>query len=130
MLWRAVKIHTWTQALALFVQCGGANDDFLNQCQFTGMADKKLGVLAAFLFQTQQPKSDFSSMTFPTDTQTKWLEAFPNETAFLENLFFIPRWDQLEASNNLQALRAEARFVTNVNPQVMRITPNHSGSIL
>ena len=29
----AVKIHTWTQALALFVRYGGAFADFLQQCQ-------------------------------------------------------------------------------------------------
>ena len=30
----AVKVHTWTQALALFVRYGGVSADFLQQCQF------------------------------------------------------------------------------------------------
>ena len=118
----AVKIRTWTQALALFVQYGGVEADFLGQCQFIGMAAYKLRVLTSFLFQTQQQNPELYGMTFPNDEQAKWLEAFPNETAFPEGLFFIPNWDLLEASNNIQRLRVEARMASNVNQQVLRIT--------
>ena len=37
----AVKIRTWTQVLALFIQHGGIEADFLGQCQFIGMAAYK-----------------------------------------------------------------------------------------
>ena len=116
----AVKIRTWTQALALFVQYGGVEADFLGQCQFIGMAAYKLRVLTSFLFQTQQQNPELHGMTFPNDEQAKWLETFPNETAFPEGLFFIPNWDLLEASNNIQRLRA--RMASSVNQQVLRIT--------
>ena len=61
-------------------------------------------------------------MTFPNDEQTKWLDAFPSETAFPDSLFFIPKWDLLDASNNIQRLRVKARMASNVNPQVIRVT--------
>ena len=117
-----VRIRTWTQALALFVQYGGIDADFLGQCQFIGMAAYKLRILTVFLFQTQQQNHELQSMTFPNDAQTKWLEAFPNETAFPDCLFFIPRWDLLGASNNIQRIRVEARMTSNVNSQVLRVT--------
>ena len=60
----AVKIHTWTQALALFVRYGGASADFLQQCQFVGMAAYKLRVLSNFMFQTQKQNDDLSSLSF------------------------------------------------------------------
>ena len=44
-------------------------------------------------------------MTFPSDEQAKWLEAFPTETAFPDFLYFMPEWDLLGASNNIQRLR-------------------------
>ena len=118
----AVKIRTWTQALALFVQHGGVEAGFLGQCQFLGMAAFKLRVLTSFLFLTQQQNSDLHGMTFPNDQQAKWLEAFPNETAFPEHLYFIPDWDLLDASNNIQKIPVEARMASNINPQVLRIT--------
>ena len=117
----AVKIHTWTQALALFVRHGGAIADFLQQCQFVGMAAYKLRVLTSFLFQTQQQDPVLSNLQFSNHAQTKWLESFPNETAFPDGLFFIPKWDLSQASAQLQALRVEARLEENVNPQIMRI---------
>ena len=86
------------------------------------MAAYKLRVLTSFLFLTQQQNSDLHGMTFPNDQQAKWLEAFPNETAFPEHLYFIPNWDLLEASNNVQKIRVEARMASNINPQVLRIT--------
>ena len=97
----AVKIRTWTQALAQIIQFGGVEADFLGQCQFMGMAAYKLRVLTSFLFQTQQQNPELHSMSFPNDAQAKWLDAFPNETAFPEHLFFIPGWDLLDASNNI-----------------------------
>ena len=118
----AVRIRTWTQALALFVQYGGIDADFLGQCQFIGMAAYKLRILTAFLFQTQQQNQELQSMTFSNDAQTKWLEAFPNETAFPDGLFFIPKWDLLDASNNIQRIRLEARMASNVNSQVLRVS--------
>ena len=118
----AVKIRTWTQALALFIQHGGIEADFLGQCQFIGMAAYKLRVLTSFLFQTQQQNPELHSMSFPNDAQAKWLEAFPNETAFPESLFFIPDWNLLDASNNIQRIRVEARMASNINTQVLRIT--------
>ena len=118
----AVKILTWTQALALFVKHGGATADFLLQCQFVGMAAYKFRVLTSFLFLTQQQNPVLSNLQFPNRDQTKWLESFPNETAFPEGLFFIPRWDLNEASAKLQALRVEVRLNENVNPHVIRIT--------
>ena len=104
------------------MQYGGVEADFLGQCQFIGMAAYKLRVLTSFLFQTQQQNPELHGMTFPNDEQAKWLEAFPNETAFPEGLVFIPNWDLLEASNNIQRLRVEARMASNVNQQVLRIT--------
>ena len=118
----AVKIYTWTQALALFVRHGGAIADFLQQCQFVGMAAYKLRVLTSFLFQTQHQNPILSNLQFSNHNQTKWLESLPNETAFPEGLFFIPKWDLTTASAQLQALRVEARLEENVNPQVMRFT--------
>ena len=61
-------------------------------------------------------------MTFPNDAQAKWLEAFPNETAFPDSLFFIPKWNLVDASNNIQKIRVEARMASNVNSQVLRVT--------
>ena len=118
----AVKIHTWTQALALFVRHGGAIADFLQQCQFVGMAAYKLRVLTSFLFQTQHQDPVLSNLQFSKNDQAKWLESFPNETAFPDGLFFIPRWDLNQAGARVQALRVEARLVENVNPQIMRFT--------
>ena len=59
----AVRIRTWTQALALFVQYGGIDADFLGQCQFIAMAAYKLRILTAFLFQTQQQNHELQSMS-------------------------------------------------------------------
>ena len=118
----AVKIFTWTQALALFVRHGGAIADFLQQCQFAGMAAYKLRVLSSFMFQTQYQNSDLTSIDFTNQNQAKWLESFPNETAFPDGLFFIPKWDLTQANTKLQALHVEARLADNVNAQVVRIT--------
>ena len=96
--------------------------DFLGQCQFIGMAAYKLRVLTSFLFQTQQQNPELHGLTFPNDAQAKWLEAFPNETAFPDSLFFIPKWNLVDASNNIQKIRVEARMASNVNSQVLRVT--------
>ena len=117
----AVRIRTWTQALALLVQYGGIDADFLGRCQFIDMAAYKLRVLTS-LFQTQQQNHELRCMTFPNDEQAKWLEAFPTETAFPDFLYFMPEWDLLGASNNIQRLRVEARMASNVNPQVLRVS--------
>ena len=56
------------------------------------MAAYNLRVLTFFsLFQTQQQNPELHGLTFPNDAQAKWLEAFPNETAFPDSLFFIPK---------------------------------------
>ena len=85
------------------------------------MAAYKLRVLTSFFFQTQQQDPVLSNLQFSNHAQTKWLESFPNETAFPDGLFFIPKWDLNQASAQLQALRVEARLEENVNPQIMRI---------
>ena len=97
----AVRIYTWTQALALFVRHGGAIADFLQQCQFVGMAAYKLRILTSFLFQTQHQNPILGNLPFSNHDQTKWLESLPNETAFPESLFFIPKWDLTKASAQL-----------------------------
>ena len=104
------------------MQYGGIEADFLGQCQFMGMAAYKFKILTAFLFQTQQQDHELQNMTFPNDAQTQWLETFPNETAFPDCLFFIPKWDLLDAANNIQRIRVEARMTSNVNSQVLRVT--------
>ena len=68
----AVKIFTWTQTLALFVRHGGASADFLQQCQFAGMAAYKLRVLSSSMFQTQHQNSDLTSLDFSNQNQAKW----------------------------------------------------------
>ena len=117
----AIKIFTWTQVLALFVRHGGAIADFLQQCQFAGMAAYKLRVLSSFVFQTQHQNSDLNSLDFSNQNQAKWLESFPNETAFPDGLFFIPQWNLTQANTKLQALRVEARLTDHVNAQIVRI---------
>ena len=87
----AIKVLTWSQALALFVRHGGVMADFLKQCQFVGMAAYKLRVLSSFLFQTQHQNSELSNLRFDNQNQAKWLEAFPSETAFPDGLYFTPK---------------------------------------
>ena len=94
----------------------------LQQCQFAGMAAYKLRVLSSFMFQTQHQNSDLTNLDFCNQSQAKWLESFPNETAFPDGLFFVPRWDLTQANAKLQALRIEARLAENVNAQIVRIT--------
>ena len=60
-------------------------------------------------------------MIFPTKIKQNG-ESFPNETAFPDGLFFIPKWDLTQANTKLQALRVEARLADNVNAQIVRIT--------
>ena len=86
------------------------------------MAAYKLQVLSSFLFRTQLQDSDLNSLTCPNHNQAMWLESFPNETAFPDDLFFIPKLDFSEASAKLQALHAEAHLADNVPSQIVRIT--------
>ena len=119
----AVKVHIWTQVLALFIRYGGAAADFLQQYQFVGMAAYKLRTLSNFMLLSQHQEATLKNLNFSNNTQDKWLESFPPETAFLDNMFFIPKWDLSEAIVKLQILRVEARLANNVNSQIMRINP-------
>ena len=100
----AVKIHTWTQALALFVRYGGASADFLQQCQFVGMAAYKLRVLSNFMFQTQKQNDELNSLNFSNHSRDKWLESFPSETAFPDDLFFTSKWDLIGSNGEASSV--------------------------
>ena len=71
------------------------------------------------MFQTQHQNSDLISLDNSNQSQAKWLESFPHETAFPDGLFFVPTWDLTQAK--LQALRIEARLAENVNSQIVRM---------
>ena len=90
------------------------------------MAAHKLRVLSNFMFQSQIQIADLSNLNFSNSNQDKWLESFPTETAFPDDLFFIPKGDVSEATVKIEALRIEARLAGTVNPQLARITPNVS----
>ena len=94
------------------------------------MAAYKLRVLSSFMFQTQHQNSDLTNRDFSNQTQAKWLESFPNETAFPDGLFFVPEWDLTQANAKLQALRVEARLAENVNAQIVRITTDLFANLL
>ena len=86
------------------------------QCQFVGMAAYTLRVLSNFMFQTQKQNDDLINLNFSSHSRDKWLEPFPQEAAFPDDLFFTSKWDLSEATVKLQALRVEARLADNVNP--------------
>ena len=99
-----------------FAQHGGVDADFVNHCQFIGTAAYKSSSLSDTATRSRAAYHHFPQRS------TKWFEAFPNDTAFPETLVYISKWDLLDASNNIQCLRVEARMASNVNPQVIRVT--------
>ena len=91
-----VRLTTWTQALAVFIQIGGNAAPFLSRCPNLTMAVFKFKVLSCKILKAQTALADLAVMLDEDVETNKWLTVFPREAAFPQAIKILTSWDLSE----------------------------------
>ena len=116
-----VRLTTWTQALAVFIQIGGNAAPFLSRCPNLTMAVFKFKVLSCKILKAQTELADLASMLDEEDETSKWLTVFPREAAFPQAIKILVSWDLSEAASNLHLLHLQLRTDLCIHAKAIKI---------
>ena len=116
-----VRLTTWTQALAVFIQIGGNAAPFLSRCPNLTMAVFKFKVLSCKILKAQTELADLASMLDEEAETSKWLTVFPREAAFPQAIKILTSWDLSEAASNLHLLHLQLRTDLCIHAKAIKI---------
>ena len=125
----AVKIKTWSQALAIFIQVGGKTAPFLAKCLNVGMAAYKFRTLSTHLLNAAYEHCDVLQLQDPP-LPSKWLPFLPLETSFPLNVYASHCWDLTQAATRIHEPNWQFESITivtlrlSVPPQQTSLMPS------
>ena len=126
----SVAVRTWTQALAIFIQVGGACAPFLATCQNVGMAAYKFRVLSSYVIKGQCDDEQIHAVFDAPASNIKWLNFLPAELQFPDGMWFSCAWDLAAVACKIHDLFTTIRINTACSAQAIRIpTPSFIDAI-